>query len=45
MERAAGLLEEDEIQDSKFKGPLTWSLVWCTVLIIFLVNHADDKIK
>ena len=27
------------------EGPLIWSLVWCTVLIIFLINHADVKIK
>ena len=27
------------------EGPLTWSLMWCTELIIFLVNHADDKIQ
>ena len=25
------------------EGPLIWSLVWCTVLIIFRINHADVK--
>ena len=27
------------------EGPLIWSLVWCKVLIIFFINHADVKIK
>ena len=27
------------------EGPSTWSLVWCIVLIIFLVDYADRKIK